>query len=134
MTEFDRILYVDVDFMLMKPMDEIFDDPVVVNLTPTQFERENFRDDEPKEDEGLLPKNWLFAARDELGLQGANEHPVPALDGDYANGGFWMVHPDKILFDHMMTTMTLKDRFPTWFMEQDMLNYVFRRKGPMPWR
>lgn len=129
-TEFGRLLYIDADYMLMHPLDDIFEDPIVKTLSPTLFSR----DGEIKEDEGPLPKHWLFAARSENGGIDQFDHTVPPLQTNYANAGFFLIAPDRDMYSHLMTVMHIEDRFSTGFMEQDMLNYVFRRDGPMPWR
>lgn len=129
-TEFKRLLLIDSDFMIMHPMDEIFEDPLFTALTPTQFARK----EQIKEDEGPLPKEWLFAARIENGHVGGFEHTVPPLQDDYANSGFIMIAPDKAMYEHLLNVMQFEGRFPMQFPDQDILNYVFRREGPMPWR
>lgn len=128
-TQFKRMLYVDADYMVMKPLDGIFDEPIIQGLTPTLN-----REDQIKEDEGILPKKWLFAARSENGGQGGFSHFVPPIQTNYANAGFFLIAPDQHMYDHLMEVMKLENRFPTTYMEQDLLNYVFRREGPMPWR
>ncbi|OAL48496.1 nucleotide-diphospho-sugar transferase [Pyrenochaeta sp. DS3sAY3a] len=130
MTQFKRILFVDADILIMKPMDEIFEDPTITSLTPTLFQRS----DEIHEDEGTLPKEWLFAARPENGWLGGFEHSVPPLPANYLNTGFFLIAPDKNMYDHLMNVIQFEGRFGTQFPEQDMLNYVFKREGPMPWR
>lgn len=129
-TQYKRLLYLDADYMIMHPMDEIFEDPIVANLSPTLFQRSG----EIKEDEGPLPEQWLFAGRSENGGQEGFGHTVPPFQTNYANGGFFLIAPDKDMYDHLMSVMQCEDRFGTQFMEQDMLNYVFKRDGPMPWR
>ncbi|KAF2846561.1 glycosyltransferase family 8 protein [Plenodomus tracheiphilus IPT5] len=128
--EFKRLLYIDADYLIMHPMDDIFEDPIIQNLAPTLTDRSG----EIKEDEGPLPPKWLFSARSENGGIGGYGHDVPPLSTNYANAGFFLISPDRNMYDHLMTVMKCEGRFGTGFMEQDMLNYVFRREGPMPWR
>jgi inositol 3-alpha-galactosyltransferase len=129
-TQYSRILYIDADYMIMHRMDGIFQEAIVSELTPTLFTRKQ----EIKEDEGPLPKEWLFAGRSENGEQGGFDHFVPPIQTDSANGGFFMIAPQQEMYDHLMRVMQLQGRFDTYFMEQALLNYVFRRHGPMPWR
>ncbi|KAH7395099.1 nucleotide-diphospho-sugar transferase [Phaeosphaeria sp. MPI-PUGE-AT-0046c] len=128
-TQFKRMLYVDADYIIMHPLDKIFDESIVQELTPTLN-----REDQIKEDEGILPGKWLFAARSENGGQGGFSHFVPPITTNYANGGFFLIAPDQAMYNHLTDVMKIEGRFPTTFMEQDLLNYVFRRDGPMPWR
>ncbi|KAL6164522.1 hypothetical protein ACJQWK_09254 [Exserohilum turcicum] len=129
-TQYKRILYMDADYLLMKRMDDIFNESIVRQLTPTLFDRK----DQIPEDEEPLPAEWLFSARSENGMTGSFDHFVPPLPTVTANAGFFLIAPQQSLFDYFMRVMQLEGRFRTTFMEQDMLNYVFRREGPMPWR
>ncbi|KAF1942350.1 nucleotide-diphospho-sugar transferase [Clathrospora elynae] len=129
-TDYKRILYIDADYMIMHPIDDIFEEPVVKTLTPTLF----FRNGVMKEDERPFPKEWLFAARSENGGGGGFDHPVPPVQTNYANAGFFLIAPDPEMYEHLMSVMQHEGRFETNFMEQDMLNYVFKRDGLMPWR
>ncbi|KAI8930791.1 hypothetical protein NX059_011815 [Plenodomus lindquistii] len=128
--EYKRMLYIDADYLIMHPMDDIFEDPIIQITSPTLIDRSG----EIKEDEGPLPPRWLFAARSENGGIGGFGHDVPPLSTNYANAGFFLIAPDESMYNHLMTVMKHEGRFSTTFMEQDMLNYVFRREGPMPWR
>lgn len=131
-TQFDRILYMDSDFLLMHPMDGIFEESIVRVLAPVL--RGEGRSANIATDEGSFPPRWVFAARSEMDFVGSYNHPVPPLSYHYFNAGFFVTAPDNAMFDHLMTVMQIKDRYATAMMEQDLLNYVFRRVGPMPWR
>lgn len=129
-TDFERLLYIDADYMIMHPLDDIFQEPIIKTKAPTLFERSG----EIKEDEAPFPKEWLFAARCENGgIEGFN-HTDPPLQTNYANAGFFLIAPDRDMYNHLMKVMHIENRFSVGFMEQDMLNYVFRRDGAMPWR
>jgi alpha-N-acetylglucosamine transferase len=131
LTQFERLLFIDADSLIMHPIDAIFDEPEFQTLTPNLAYSEFHP---AKEDEGLLPKEWLFASRPEIGLQGAWDHPVPPVQGSYFNAGFFMVYPDKDMYEYLFRVMQFEGRFKTEYPEQDMLNYAFRHDGPMPWR
>ncbi|KAF2638545.1 nucleotide-diphospho-sugar transferase [Massarina eburnea CBS 473.64] len=130
MTQYKRILYIDADTMIMKPMDDIFAEPEVTSLAPTLFSRK----DQIKNDESELPKEWFFAARSDNAFSGERDHPVPPFQTLSLSAGFFMVAPDKMMFKHLESVIQHEGRFNPWSMEQSMLNYVFRRDGPMPWR
>jgi alpha-N-acetylglucosamine transferase len=131
MTQYKRILYIDADTMIMKPMDEIFNEPEVTTLAPTLA---TSRKDQIKDDEAKLPEKWFFAARSDNAFSGEREHPVPPFQTVSLSAGFFMVAPDRMLFEHLLSVIQHEGRFDPWSMEQSMLNYVFRREGPMPWR
>lgn len=131
-TQYDRILYLDSDFLLLHPLDAIFTEPIIRHLPPL-LHGDGFAA-ELKQDEAPYPPQWLFAARPEMGGIGGFHHPVPPLTQPYANAGFFVTAPDTKLFTHLMTVMHIQNRYASNMMEQDLLNYVFRRGGPMPWR
>lgn len=130
MTEYQRILFLDADTMLTAPLDGIFTDPAVRSLDPTLFSRKK----EVKADEAPLPEKWLFAARSDNAFLGERGHPVPPLQTNVFSAGFWLVAPDRQVFEHLLSVMAHWRRFDPHTMEQSLLNYVYRRDGAMPWR
>lgn len=130
MTEYKRILYIDADTILNRPMDDIFEEPEVTTLAPMLLTRK----DQIRRDEGNLPTEWFFAARSDNAFSGEREHPVPPLQTLSFSAGFFMVAPDRLLFEHLLAVMSHFRRFDPFTMEQSLLNYVFRREGTMPWR
>lgn len=129
-TEYSRILFLDADTMVMSPLDGIFQDPDVVTLDPTLLSRK----EEIRVDEAPLPSQWLFAARSDNAFLGERRHPVPPLQTTTFSAGFWLVAPDRQMFDHLLSVMSHFRRFDPHTMEQSLLNYIYRRTGPMPWR
>lgn len=130
MTEYQRVLYLDADILIMAPLDGVFEDPEVATLTPTLFSRES----QIRKDESPLPAEWLFAARSDNAFTGERDHPVPPLQSSSFSAGFFMVAPDKKIYAHLLSVMSHFHRFDPFTMEQSLLNYVFRREGAMPWR
>jgi len=131
MIEYKRILFVDADTMIMSPLDGIFEEPEVESTTPTLTEA---RKNQIRRDEGPLPAEWFFAARSDNGYTGQRQHPTPPLQTTQFSAGFFMVAPDRILYNHLLGVMSHFRRFNPFTMEQSLLNYVFRREGAMPWR
>merc|ERR1711964_687596 len=82
MLEYDRVLYLDVDTLLMKPLDGVFDDPAARTPEQTQF-RQTSR---YTKDETMLPAQYLFAARSDNGRSndgstgGEYDHPYPPIE------------------------------------------------------
>ncbi|KAL5314887.1 hypothetical protein ACEPPN_017537 [Leptodophora sp. 'Broadleaf-Isolate-01'] len=141
MLEYDRVLYLDVDTLLMKPLDGVFDDPAARTPVQTQYRRTS-RYTKP---ETMLPAQYVFAARSDNGRSndgstgGEYDHPYPPIERDSLSGGFWIVAPSNELFKYYMfvmqsSTLGIMRPFDPQFMEQAMLNYVHRRQGGnMPW-
>ncbi|KAF2094691.1 glycosyltransferase family 8 protein [Rhizodiscina lignyota] len=131
MTEFQRILFLDADNLILAPLDPIFQEEEVKTLSPTFSWPPEVK---VKSDEAALPSEWLFAARSDNGYTGARDHPIPNLQSLYFGAGLWIAAPSKKIYTHLLSVMQHWRRFDPYTMEQSLLNYVFRRNGPMPWR
>jgi alpha-N-acetylglucosamine transferase len=132
MTEYSRILFMDADTLILQPLAGIFNEPELTDLQTTFAH--GWPNDEVKVDEEELPPKWLFAARSDNGYGGQRDHPIPPLNSAEFSAGFWVVAPNRKLFTHLLSVMSHYRRFKPFTMEQSLLNYVYRRNGPMPWR
>jgi alpha-N-acetylglucosamine transferase len=128
MTQYERILFIDADTLIRGKVDDIFHEPEVRIPAPTIHNRQT------KKDEASLPNQYMFAARSDNQLTGERDHPFPPLNTDVFSAGFWIAAPSHGLFRYLMSTMDHYRRFDPHTMEQSLLNYAFRRGGPMPWR
>lgn len=128
MTEYDRILFIDADTLLRGKVDDIFQELEVTTPAPTLHRHHR------QKDEAQLPSQYMFAARSDNQLTGERDHPFPPLNTNVFSAGFWVAAPSHELFEHLMSVMGHYGRFDPHTMEQSLLNYVFRRGGPMPWR
>src|SRR5690606_15015291 len=106
----------------------IFDELEIQVPAPTLAERPG------KADEAPLPASFVFGARSDNHLTGMREHPFPPLNTNVFSAGFWVAAPSQELFDYFLDLTTHYRRFDPHTMEQSLLNYAFRRDGPMPWR
>ncbi|KAF2794844.1 glycosyltransferase family 8 protein [Melanomma pulvis-pyrius CBS 109.77] len=132
MTEYKRILFMDADTLILGPLDGVFQEPEIADLQRTFAH--GWPNDEVKPDEAELPAEWLFAARSDNGYGGQRNHPIPPLNSAEFSAGFWIVAPNRQVFTHLLSVMGHYHRFNPFTMEQSLLNYVYRRNGPMPWR
>jgi alpha-N-acetylglucosamine transferase len=142
MLEYDRVLYLDADTLLMRSLDGIFQDPAVITPSNTQISRHSIfaGDDAP------MPAQYVFAARPDNGRSndgssgGSYEHPIPPMERDQLSAGFWIAAPSNELYNHYMSVMASSTLgvfrpFDPQFMEQAMFNHVHRRgDGSMPWK
>ena len=128
MIEYDRILFIDADTLIQSKIDGIFHEPDVQRPVKTLSSRPKNTDEFP------LPENFVFAARSDNGLTGERNHPFPPLQTEFFSAGFFMIAPSPALFEYFLSAMSHKHRFDPHTMEQSLLNYAFRRNGPMPWR
>lgn len=124
---YEKVLYLDTDTVLTRSMDAIFREP---NTKPMQPLNETGR---VKEDEGLLPVTFIFAAAGET-LDTNHSYPVVDNDNPYFNSGLFVYSPSHAIFNYYLRIFEHTER---WFHEapdQDLLNYAHRWDGPLPWR
>lgn len=130
MTEYDRILFIDADTLITRPLDEIFNDPNIRAPYPAQLQRKKtIKSDEM----ALLPAEYVFAARSDNALTGGRDHPFPPLPTNVFSAGFWVAAPSLAMFQYLLSVMNHYRRFDPHTMEQSLLNSAFRRDGAMPW-
>lgn len=157
MTQYDRVLYLDVDQLIRRPLDKIFDDPAVATAQNTALGWSAPSMKGALSPTARPPVQYVFAARPDAGPYpngdnkgGSENHPIPPLEREGFNAGFWVAAPSTELFNYYMAFL----HQPTWsgkylpfepqFMEQAMLNRVHSRAhvdpgdgregmGMMPW-
>lgn len=130
MTEYDRILFIDADTLITRPVDGIFNDPNIRAPHPAQLQRKTtIKSDEM----ALLPAEYVFVARSDNALIGERDHPFPPLPTNVFSAGFWVAAPSLAMFQYLLSVMNHYRRFDPHTMEQSLLNYAFRRDGAMPW-
>ncbi|KAF2396365.1 nucleotide-diphospho-sugar transferase [Trichodelitschia bisporula] len=125
-TRWDRILYIDNDMLLTKPLDDIWDEPAAMHVMKTK-ERPVGVAEAPLEP----PANYLLSGVTD---NGGWEHPVPPSGEGMLNGGFLMLRPDKELFNYYVDKLNTPGSFDSGMMEQSLLNSVHDRAGRMPWQ
>jgi alpha-N-acetylglucosamine transferase len=123
MEEFDRILFLDADTFLLKPLDGVFKERA--SRTQRTLHKPKFR-----ADEGPLPNEYAFATISEVTHVIHDYPPVPM---SYFNAGFFLLAPSKELLRYYKSLFHLKGRFDTTYPEQNLLNYAHRQDGNMPW-
>lgn len=122
LTQYEKILMIDSDMLLVKRLDGIFDDEATNLLKPLA--------DSSTADEGHLPAEYMLAAQT---IQNQRVHPYPPEYGSYFSSGFFLLKPSHEIFDYYVSLMSLPGRFDPQIMDQNLLNYAHRRDGPMPW-
>lgn len=133
LTEYSRLLMLDGDIILRRPLDAVFDEINTTFATPLP-EVVAPR----KSDEAPLPLQYVFAGGPEV--NGIEHHWPPSraqndfIHPDTCNLGFVLLSPSRELFDHYISILKIKNRFSSATMEQSLLNYAHRLDGPMPRR
>ena len=132
LTDYSRILFLDGDMILTGPLDDVFDVPAASPAHTVHDESIKIRDDESPS-----PETYVLASMPEVNPIHA---PNPTADnGDfkdpnYFNAGFFLFSPSRKLFEHYKSVMNIPHRFDPRYPEQNLLNYVHRRNGSMPWQ
>lgn len=134
-TQFDRVMFLDVDTIITAPLDGIFNDPAAIVRRNLQLHLKRNVTDAYKLDEGEQPKTYVFAGTPSL-RQGHAYPPTKDdenLGGHWVNGGFWVMRPATDLFEYYKRVLHIENRFGTYYPEECLLNYIHRNGGNMPW-
>lgn len=123
-TEYDKILFLDADTLVMAPMEDVFVDAGAVVVKSLNMTKNDNMLEEPEP-----PVDYLWASVDDLMGHDYNKRKRDAWSRyRYFNGGFWMVRPAMDLYNYTKAFTSLAEgRFSTGFNEQNLLNYVMRR-------
>jgi alpha-N-acetylglucosamine transferase len=131
MTQYSRILVMDGDSMLLKPLDGVFNDPGTQIQTTKQLD--NYT---AIKGEAPLPPTYLLASLSEVW---DSTHEFPPTHGTglkkygYMNAGFFLLAPSIPAFEHYRSFLEIPDSFDPKYPEQNLLNQVHSWDGPMPW-
>jgi alpha-N-acetylglucosamine transferase len=124
MLQYDRILMLDGDSMLLKNLDGVFDDP---HAHPLRTKPSN----------ETLPESYLLASNSEVW---DSTHKFPPADGTglkgvgHMNAGFFILQPSLSAFSYYKSLIATPHSFDPKYPEQNLMNFVHRWDGPMPWR
>lgn len=121
--EFEKVLVLDSDMLLVDRLDGIFSDPATDVLASNPALA--------RPDEGPLPNRYMLSAQI---ITNDTTHSYPPVGAPYFSGGFFLCHPNAEMVKYYDSLMQVRDRFPTELAEQDFLNYAHRKEGPMPWQ
>lgn len=123
LSEFEKVLVLDADMLLVDRLDGIFSDLATDILAPNPALA--------RSDEGPLPSKYMFSAQI---ITNDTSHGYPPVGAPYFSAGFFLCHPSAEIMKYYDSLMQIRDRFPTKLAEQDFLNYAHRKEGPMPWQ
>lgn len=125
---YEKVFLMDTDMVLTRPIDAIFQDEST-RLSPVD---RNYTG--PDAEIAPLPETFMFAATPES-LD--RDHAYPFLDLErkqhYFNVGCMLFSPSKEIYNFYLSILDHPDMFGHGWPEQDLLNYIHRLEGPMPW-
>ena len=128
LTEFSRLVFLDADMLVLKNMDELFDQP----LAPGEIAACHACRCNPNKvasyPASWQPENCFYTWQDRA-------LPAPASLDNYLNGGFLVLTPDDAQFAALANSIAAIDDLSAYaFSEQDLLNEVFDgRWQPLSW-
>ncbi|CBY01000.1 hypothetical protein IAQ61_011899 [Plenodomus lingam] len=129
MTQYELVLVIDGDSMLLHSLDGVFDDPATRPQKTLPHE--------PREGFAPMPSTYVLAGLSEIF---DSNHQFPPTPGDiktpgYMNAGFFVCSPSKELFEYYRSFLLVPDeRFNSEYMEQNLLRTAHGWDGPMPWK
>jgi alpha-N-acetylglucosamine transferase len=132
MTQYSRILVMDGDSMLVRPLDGVFNDPAAQIQTTKQFD--NYT---ALEGEAPLPSKYLLASLSEVW---DSTHEFPPTHGTglkqegFLNAGFFLLAPSIAAFNHYSSFLEIPNSFDPKYPEQNLMNQIHTWNGPMPWK
>lgn len=125
LTQFNKILLLDLDIVVFKRLDGIFEDP------ETNIQANLGMKEQTKDDEGPQPKQYLLAA--DSAPIGSDNHPWPAPRSTALNAGFLVLHPSEDTLAHYLRVGAIEGRTPMLAPENNLLEYIHRVDGNMPY-
>lgn len=123
LTDYDRILCLDSDTLLITSLNGVFDDPASQQFKTNMALADNST-------ANPIPSTYIFGGIME-GVSGDRQHPI---NKDYLNAGFFMMQPDLRMYKYYMELLSKPGLFDPSMPEQNLFNYAHRVDGPMPWQ
>ncbi|KAK4870043.1 hypothetical protein LT330_005767 [Penicillium expansum] len=117
--EFDKIVFLDVDSVLFRPIYGIFEDPTTIVRSTTN-------------PTAKMPKTYMIAAPHDSRMD-LNTQLVPdqeVYQEDQMDNGFFILHPSSDLYEYYASLRHLLDKDDSFRPEQHLLNYAHRADGP----
>lgn len=131
MTQYSRILMLDGDTMLRRPLDGVFDDRGAKVGSSKQIKNHITLDGEAP-----LPRNYLLGSLSEVGDSAHDFPPNDSTEMENVgkmNTGFMLLSPSLTTFDYYRSLLNTTDSFDPKNPEQNLLNHAHKWDGPMPW-
>lgn len=116
LVEFEKILLLDTDIIILKPLDAIFDE-AAADVLPNLGKAAQIHADEAPQ-----PPTYLMA-----GIGDSSK-------AKGLNAGFVLLRPSLEIYHHYLSIAAIEGRFDGAWPEQDLWNYVHSPDGNMPWK
>ena len=128
LTQYDKILALDADTIILSPLDSIFDDPELSTPMPTLQNDSNVA--------GLktpLPSTYLLSASADT--WGSQAEWIKSNHPPYLCACFMLLCPSDAIFAYYEWVLNQPEaQFEAYYPDQDLLIHAHRPEGNMPWR
>ena len=121
---YHKILFMDADIILTRPIDKIFDDP---NAVPRAVD-----DSQVEPEMNPLPQEYILAASP-LTRRGSSAVVSTQTPNSFC-GGLFMYSPSTEVFQYYTKLLGQSELYHTGAAGDELLNYAHRQGGPMPWK
>jgi len=123
LTQYERILLMDTDVVVVRPLEGIFTSAEVAEKQ-NKGDAANVMADEPAQ-----PDTYVMAGT----CNNQRKHQYPVDMCGMMNAGFVVTKPNMDVYNHYLGVMAIEHRFDGRLPEQNLWNYVHRRSGNMAW-
>lgn len=127
---FDKVLYLDVASILLRPIDDIFSHSATAIRKPFTASRYD-PDDYP------LPDKYMIAGTHDRWVEQYSP-PVPGKEAyqlnNFMDTSFFVLRPSKLDFDHYVSRIEGPNRCDPAYPDMNLINCVHRTDGQMPWQ
>ncbi|KAH8693691.1 putative glycosyl transferase family 8 family [Talaromyces proteolyticus] len=135
LTDYEKVVFVDADTVILHPMDKIFSIRAtdIRDTLPTPSRVISTTANMPV----TPPPKYMIAGIHDRWME-ANKRPPETepfyvLD-NYMNAGFFVISPSKEMFEYYLSLLDHPDAFDVDYPEQNLLNFAHRTDGQMPWQ
>ena len=134
LTQYDRVLVLDADTVVTRPLDGVFSDPQLsTSMTALRSKGSSKTTQAASTDEPPVPSKYLLAASTDT--WGSQDHWISSGQPDYLCACFMLLQPSSELFNYYKWLLSRPEPlFEAAFPDQDLLIYAHRPDGPLPWR
>lgn len=125
--QFEKVLFLDADIIVAGRLDVVFETALI---------QESIKDQAVEVDyPTTIPPEYVFCA----GIETSVDHHFPPIEkelekGQYINAGVFVTKPSIAMLDHYMSVLNTPNSFEPMALEQNLLNQVHRKDGPMPFQ
>ncbi|KAJ5815160.1 hypothetical protein N7474_006937 [Penicillium riverlandense] len=127
---FEKVVLLDTDMVITRPLDAIFDDPAAQRFLINRNATSALAPGLPP-----MPDSYVLASTPDIAYRPYGFPPNLTAEEkrDYFNAGVIVLSPSTELFNLYLAVLGRTELFDGFWPEQNLLNYVHSRDGPMPW-